>query len=83
VIFRRIASKARKTSDDKTTETFLTLAPQQGHVIRQQLLEALNSESDRYVRNKIGDAVAEIARQYSDTSMFGIPDRIDDLLTDN
>lgn len=68
VIFRRIASKSRKLPNDQTVETFLSLPPQQGHAIRQQLLEALGSETSSPVRNKIGDAVAEIAREYSDGS---------------
>ena len=51
-------------------ELFLTLQQEQAHVIRTKLLEALASESTNSVRNKIGDAVAEIARQYSDASMF-------------
>jgi hypothetical protein len=33
-------------------------------------LEALGAESVNSVRNKIGDAVAEIAREYSDNSAF-------------
>ncbi len=36
-------------------------------MIRQKLLESLGTEPDRGVRNKIGDAVAEVARQYSET----------------
>ena len=70
VIFRRIASKSRKMPNDQSVETFLSLPPQQGHAIRQQLLEALGAETSNPVRNKIGDAVAEIARQYSDGSMY-------------
>ena len=34
--------------------------------IRHKLLECLQSESLPLVRHKIGDAVAEVARQYSD-----------------
>ena len=51
-------------------ELFLALPQQQAHAIRQKLLEALGSESVNSVRNKIGDAVAEIAREYSDNSAF-------------
>jgi hypothetical protein len=67
VIFRRIASKSRKQPDDTTVELFLSLPQEQGYVIRQKLLEALGTESVTAVRNKIGDAVAEIAREYSDS----------------
>lgn len=45
---------------------FISLSKDQAAVIRQKLLETLASESDRAVRNKISDAVAEVARQYSD-----------------
>ena len=34
--------------------------------IRQKLLEALGGEVDKSVRHKIEDAIAEVARQYSD-----------------
>jgi hypothetical protein len=49
-------------------ETFLSLASNDGYIIRQKLLEALGTETTNSVRNKIGDAVAEIAREYSDNS---------------
>ncbi|KUJ10726.1 ARM repeat-containing protein [Mollisia scopiformis] len=67
VIFRRIASKSRKLPNDQTVELFLSLPQEQGYAIRSKLLEALGSESTNAVRNKIGDAVAEIAREYSDS----------------
>lgn len=47
---------------------FYSLAKDQAIVIRQKLLETLGSETDRAVRNKISDAVAEVARQYTDNS---------------
>lgn len=68
VIFRRIASKSRKLPNGDNVETFLSLQQEQAYAIRQKLLEALGSESTNGVRNKIGDAVAEIAREYSDGS---------------
>jgi len=73
VIFRRIASKTRKTEQGDSAELFISLAPEQAQVIRQKLLESLANESDRLVRNKIGDAVADIARQYSENSQFAPP----------
>lgn len=67
VIFRRIASKSRKLANESTVELFLSLPQEQAYAIRQKLLEALGTESTNSVRNKIGDAVAEIAREYSDS----------------
>ena len=49
-------------------ELFLSLPQEQAYVIRQKLIEALGAEATNNVRNKIGDAVAEIAREYSDGS---------------
>ena len=68
VLFRRIASKSRKTQTQQSVELFISLPTEHGYVIRQKLLEALSSETSHPIRNKIGDAVAEIARQYSDAS---------------
>ncbi|KAK3984939.1 putative importin beta-3 subunit [Cladorrhinum sp. PSN332] len=71
VIFRRIASKTRKSPTSPTGESvdlFISLPKEEGTVIRQKLLEALLAETDKTVRNKISDAVAELARQYSDSS---------------
>ena len=44
----------------------MLLEPAQKVAIRQKLLECLQGERLPDVRHKIGDAVAEIARQYSD-----------------
>ncbi|KAM3548004.1 hypothetical protein MY1884_009355 [Beauveria asiatica] len=66
LLFRRISSKTRKLDDGQTVDMFLAIAKDQAAVIRQKLLETLGSETDRAVRNKIGDAVAEIARQYNE-----------------
>ncbi|KAL1952456.1 hypothetical protein VTO42DRAFT_5376 [Malbranchea cinnamomea] len=67
VLFRRIS--ARMIKDPNSTETkelFFTLLPEQRLAIREKLLQALNSESVTAVRNKIGDAIAEIAGQYAE-----------------
>ena len=67
MLFRRQASKNRKhpvTGESK--ELFLTLGEEQRNVIRSGLLQGLAGEQLDNVRNKIGDAVAEIARQYTD-----------------
>ncbi|KAL4990501.1 armadillo-type protein [Aspergillus falconensis] len=67
VLFRRIATKTRKDPvTNEAKELFSTLAREQRLVIRQKLVTCLTSESANDVRRKIGDAVAEIARQYTD-----------------
>jgi hypothetical protein len=43
---------------------FISLEKDQANVIRSRLLETLMAETDKAVRNKISDAVAELARQY-------------------
>ena len=47
-------------------ELFLSLQPPARNAIREKLLQCLNGEGLQNVRNKIGDAVAEVARQYTD-----------------
>jgi hypothetical protein len=47
----------------------LTLQQGEKEAIRAKLLACLQSESLPFVRNKIGDAVAELARQYTDEGM--------------
>ncbi|MCJ1382400.1 hypothetical protein MMC17_005513 [Xylographa soralifera] len=67
VLFRRIATKTRKiTGVSEPRELFLTVGQQQKIAIRSKLLQCLQNELTPPVRNKIGDAVAEIARQYTD-----------------
>ena len=62
-----MSSKSRKLAGGtQSKELFLTLQQGQKDVIRQKLLQGLQNESLPHVRNKIGDAVAEIARQYAD-----------------
>lgn len=73
VIFRRIASKTRKNEQGDAVEIFISLPAEQAQVIRQKLLEVLSAETDRSVRNKISDAIAEIARQYTENGSFPHP----------
>lgn len=49
---------------------FLTLQQDQRNAIRAMLLQALPAENMPMVRNKISDAVAEIARQYTEEGEF-------------
>ncbi|KAL1844076.1 hypothetical protein VTJ49DRAFT_4928 [Mycothermus thermophilus] len=68
VIFRRIASKTRKIGASENMDMFISLDKEHARVIRGKLVETLMTESDRTVRNKISDAVAELARQYYDSN---------------
>lgn len=45
---------------------FLLLTAEARDAIRAKLLECLAGEQINHVRNKISDAIAEIARQYTD-----------------
>ncbi|KAL5337036.1 armadillo-type protein [Aspergillus crustosus] len=67
VLFRRIATRTRKDPiTGEARELFSTLAAEQRLIIRQKLVTCLTTESLNDVRRKIGDAVAEIARQYTE-----------------
>ncbi|KIV78225.1 hypothetical protein PV11_09963 [Exophiala sideris] len=67
VLFRKQASKTRKIpGSNESKELFLSLSPDAKGAIRSKLLEGLGREQVNAVRNKIGDAIAEIARQYVD-----------------
>jgi hypothetical protein len=69
VLFRRISTRTRKDpSTQQTRELFLTLQREQRDAIRSKLLLCLQNEETSNVRNKISDAVGEIARQYTDES---------------
>jgi hypothetical protein len=64
----------------------MSIPAEQAAAIRQKVLEALGSETDRNVRNKISHAVAELARQYTENSEASLADCRDILLkeyTDN
>ncbi|CAI7587634.1 unnamed protein product [Penicillium glandicola] len=67
VLFRRIATKTRKdpaSGDNK--EIFSSLPNEQRIAIREKLVICLTSETVTDVRKKIGDTLAEVARQYTD-----------------
>ncbi|KAF3059560.1 Importin subunit beta-3 [Daldinia childiae] len=68
---RHISSNSIKDTQERQRRQFrgiLSLPFEQASVIRQKLLEALANERDRLVRNKISDAVADVARQYSEST---------------
>lgn len=67
VLFRRMS--ARQMKDPNSTESkelYFTLLQEQRLAIREKLLQSLNSETVAHVRNKVGDAIAEIAGQYAE-----------------
>lgn len=58
--------KSRKNNvGEGTQDLFWSLQSNVREAIRNILVEALLSEQDESVRHKIGDAIAEVARQYS------------------
>lgn len=66
-----MATKSKKVSgSDEPRELFLTLQTAQKIAIRQKLLQALETETIPQIRHKIGDAVAEVARQYADSGRW-------------
>lgn len=71
VIFRRIAIRTQKDNTGTTKELFLQLHDAQRVEIRTKLLQAYAAETRASVRNKIADAIAEIARQYTDEEVLG------------
>ena len=81
VIFRRQSSKPRKTPSGQTADLFLTLQPAEREAIRAKLLQCLANEADASVRGKVGDAVAELARQHTDEGTSGLPARHKPTLT--
>ncbi|CAG8940243.1 unnamed protein product [Penicillium salamii] len=67
VLFRRIATKTRKDpASGDAKEIFSSLPVEQRVAIREKIVACLSSESVNDVRKKIGDALAEVARQYTD-----------------
>lgn len=67
ILFRRIATRTRKDpATDQTKDLFLTLPQLERDAIRQKLLDCLTAEATPAVRNKTSDAIAEIARQYTE-----------------
>ncbi|KAF2641308.1 ARM repeat-containing protein [Massarina eburnea CBS 473.64] len=67
VIFRRVSSKPRKPpGSQKPADAFLTLNQPERDTIRARLLQCLGKEQEPLVRNKIADAVAELARQHTE-----------------
>lgn len=61
---------------------FLTLQPPEREAIRAKLLQCLANEADNSVRSKVGDAVAELARQHTDEGRLGPPHRTHFILTE-
>ncbi|KAM3422465.1 hypothetical protein BST61_g2813 [Cercospora zeina] len=73
VIFRRIATRTTKeASSGENKEIFLQLNANSKVQIRTKLLQSYAGEQNKTVRHKIADAVAEIARQYTDETIPGL-----------
>ncbi|KAI7364514.1 ARM repeat-containing protein [Hortaea werneckii] len=71
VLFRRISTRTSKDPNSgEQKETFLQLGSPQRAEIRQKLLLCHANEQKAHVRNKFADAVAEIARQYTDETVL-------------
>lgn len=67
ILFRRVSTRTRKDPQTGANkELFLSLPQLQRNAIREKLLQCLSTETVQQVRNKIGDAVAEVARQYTE-----------------
>jgi hypothetical protein len=71
VLFRRMSARTLKeATSGESKEIFLHLSPEARAGIRTKLLQAHAQETKGSVRNKIGDAVAELARQYTDEEVM-------------
>lgn len=66
-----MATRPRKTADSEVSQDiFISLPEPQRDAIRSKLLECLAAEQDQNVRHKIGDAIAEVSRQYIDAGSY-------------
>ncbi|CAK4022360.1 Importin subunit beta-3 [Lecanosticta acicola] len=73
VIFRRIATRTTKDqASGENKEVFLQLNHATKEQVRSKLLEAYAREQSKPVRHKIADAVAEVARQYTDEEILSL-----------
>lgn len=71
VLFRRMSARTiKEASSGESKEIFLHLSSEARGQIRGKLLQAHAQEPKTSVRNKIGDAVAELARQYTDEEVM-------------
>ncbi|KAF2200542.1 ARM repeat-containing protein [Delitschia confertaspora ATCC 74209] len=67
VLFRKISSKTLKDPQTgNNRDLFMALQQPEREAIRAKLLEGLATESQPSVRKKVGDAVAELARQHTE-----------------
>jgi hypothetical protein len=68
-----MSSRTSKDSSGSSRELFLTLQKPQRDAIRTLLLQGMAAPSvvvHPSLRNKVGDAVAEVARQYTDEDVY-------------
>lgn len=65
-----MSTRTAKDQAGQSKELFMTLQRPQQAAIRGKLLECLATETAPSVRHKVGDAIAEIARQYTDEQIL-------------
>nr|OQO21928.1 hypothetical protein B0A51_13028 [Rachicladosporium sp. CCFEE 5018] len=71
VLFRRVSARAvKEVQSGETKDLFLHLNHGQQSQIRSKLLEAHAQEQKGHIRHKIGDGIAELARQYTDEQVL-------------
>ena len=71
MLFRRISTRtAKDPATNENKETFLHLNHEQRTEIRSRLLQSHAGEQKVSVRKKFADAVAEVARQYTDEQIL-------------
>lgn len=71
VLFRRIAGRTTKdNTSGENKEVFLQLNHETKITIRAKILQSYANEPVHAVRHKVADAVAEIARQYTDDNIL-------------
>lgn len=61
----------------------MLIQPPQRIAIRQKLLECFQNETLAQVRHKIGDGIAEVARQYSDDGRWTDFDPLDRMVEES
>jgi importin-5 len=80
VLLRKMASKT-VTREGKSVDLFLNASAEVQNHIKTLILQCFAEETVNTVRNKIGDAISELARQILEAGMEGILKIRDQTLT--